>query len=340
MANIIFDEIVEQVKTLKTDELWQLREVADKLWHERFTQVAQIALDYYNLHEVQLKFLGDSEHITFRVDVAAEIDEFDADIDNDGYRKGRYLLRIHKPSWYGVQNSEALINSELLWLTALRRDTDLLVPQPVCNQWGNWITPISIEGFEEPRLCTLLRWIPGESPDYHLNQIQFRQIGKILAQLHQHGAQWSFPQGFLRPKFGKESLHELLKEKAFEGGVSFDEAEQFSEMINELRENQEFFGLIHADFRIWNILFHQGEACIIDFARCGFGYYLYDIALFLNEASGAQEDSRQAFLDGYQSVRPLPHDYASYLEMFLALDEMYPQYQTIQVVHRKRRTNS
>src|SRR3546814_1904552 len=38
------------------------------------------------------------------------------------------------------------------------------------------------------------------------------------------------------------------------------------------------FGLIHADFRLANLLVHKGDTRVIDFDDSGLGWYLYDAA--------------------------------------------------------------
>ena len=42
-------------------------------------------------------------------------------------------------------------------------------------------------------------------------------------------------------------------------------------------------GLIHADLHYENFLFHDGVARAIDFDDCGWGFYLYDVAVTLWE---------------------------------------------------------
>ena len=38
------------------------------------------------------------------------------------------------------------------------------------------------------------------------------------------------------------------------------------------------YGLIHADFRLANLLIHNGDTRVIDFDDCGIGWFLYDAA--------------------------------------------------------------
>lgn len=91
-------------------------------------EIAQAALTHYDLPNVQLTFLQRSQNTTFRVETPI----------ND-----KFLLRFHlgiETNGDGLQEAgrEPLaIESELLWLNALALDTELTVPQPVQNRWGN-----------------------------------------------------------------------------------------------------------------------------------------------------------------------------------------------------------
>jgi Ser/Thr protein kinase RdoA (MazF antagonist) len=76
------------------------------------------------------------------------------------------------------------------------------------------------------------------------------------------------------------------------------------------------FGLIHADFHSGNYLIFGDEVRIIDFDRCSFGFYLYDLTVALTELN---QEQRQHFLQGYEAVKPLPDDYQRLEPFFLTL---------------------
>lgn len=65
-----------------------------------------------------------------------------------------------------------------------------------------------------------------------------------------------------------------------------------------------------------NIVHNNGEPRAIDFGRCGFGFYLYDIAQSL---LGQLPQGRKAFVNGYASQRPLPDDYEDVLQTFFIM---------------------
>jgi Ser/Thr protein kinase RdoA (MazF antagonist) len=85
-----------------------------------YDRVARSALTQYGITPEQCQFLGHSENVTFCI----------------ATRETKFLLRIHHPiaqrSDQVWQNPD-VIESELLWLAALHRDTAIVVPAPVKN---------------------------------------------------------------------------------------------------------------------------------------------------------------------------------------------------------------
>ncbi|RMG86382.1 MAG: hypothetical protein D6712_07660, partial [Chloroflexi bacterium] len=86
-------------------------------------------------------------------------------------------------------------------------------------------------------------------------------------------------------------------------------------------EQEDGFGLIHADCIAKNMLWQGDALCVIDFDDCAYGYYLYDLAPFLLNLSGEPhyEQAKAALWDGYTAVRPRPQHYREYLETFIAV---------------------
>ena len=116
----------------------------------RMRRVALRALDAYPLVDGELRFVADEENATFRVDATAP-----------GGRE-RFLLRVHRPARHGQDvDSAAAIGSELVWLTALRAGTGLLVPVPFRTVGGKLTTVAASPGVPEPRVCSVLRWMDG-----------------------------------------------------------------------------------------------------------------------------------------------------------------------------------
>src|ERR1700719_2670058 len=109
----------------------------------RMRRLAQFALTAYDLEQARITPLQHFLNTTFRIDIP--------------YPKQRYALRISRA---GYQDA-ATIRSELLWLQAIRRETDLVVPEPLANRNGLLLTTVEIPGVPEPRHCVLFRWVDG-----------------------------------------------------------------------------------------------------------------------------------------------------------------------------------
>jgi Ser/Thr protein kinase RdoA (MazF antagonist) len=84
------------------------------------------------------------------------------------------------------------------------------------------------------------------------------------------------------------------------------------------------FGLIHGDLHQENYLFHQGQVRAIDFDDCGYGYYVYDLAVTLFNVRFRPDTPllREGLLAGYRSVRPLTVEHEQYLDTFMDLRDL------------------
>jgi Ser/Thr protein kinase RdoA (MazF antagonist) len=294
-------------------------------------QLAQVALNAYGLSDTRLNFLKQAGNTLFRVNEASPSHTTRAEL----YTQGQYMLRIHQP---GYQTTEAIV-LELAWLDAMCRDANLPVPEPVSTLDGKLLTQVSIPGMPEERDCSLLRWVKGR--EIKKDQAQphhYRAQGQLMARLHDHAAHWQPPLGLAKRKYDWDGL---FRE---DGGAGIPASEAWSLLPQEyLRpfdvitrevkllmdawgKGSDVYGLIHGDLGLdANVLFWGGEARAIDFDDSGFGYYLYDLSLALD---GCQEDEalprfRDALLDGYTRMRPVPEDQLKCLDLFLAAFYVY-----------------
>lgn len=84
------------------------------------------------------------------------------------------------------------------------------------------------------------------------------------------------------------------------------------------------FGLIHADFRLANLLVHQGKTRAIDFDDCGMGWYFYDLATALSfmEERPDLPELVAAWCEGYRRILPIDAAEEAELWTFLMLRRM------------------
>lgn len=277
-------------------------------------EIAQAALTHYDLSNVQLKFLGQSQNTTFQVETPS---------------KDKFLLKFHagiEADDEGLQEAwrePSAIESELLWLNALALDTELTVPQPVQNRLGEWVTSIAITELGTSITCSLLHWIEGEHLDGEPTAQQIRQLGILMAKLHQHSSSWLLPVGFSRPSHDVEQLWgatSQLRVLVQNRTISSDDYQMFrkaamqvQQFIPSLQQTHDSWGVIHADLHQGNYVLYGEEVRPIDFSRCGFGFYLYDIGQSLGDVEASL---RWDFFKGYTTVRALPANYQSTVEAF------------------------
>jgi Ser/Thr protein kinase RdoA (MazF antagonist) len=300
----------------------------------RLRRVGEQALASYGLADAPLRLQRHEHNTTFRVES----------------KGGPFLLRINRP---GMHTPDT-IASEMAWLRALRRDTDLGVPDPVAALDGSFVVVVSDPGVPEPHACVLLRWLDGRFVDRRLAPAHLRRVGALEAQLQQHAASWVPPSAFLRPRVDALTSHEKTRSFApsavaahsgdhptredgersvqlVEELVSGEDAALFASALEvvwaatrKLAKTPSAFGLIHGDLHHENFLFHRGEAYAIDFDDCGWGFHLYELAVTLSELQARPRyvELRDALLEAYAQQRPLTEDDVTHLEALCLLRRM------------------
>jgi Ser/Thr protein kinase RdoA (MazF antagonist) len=300
----------------------------------RLRRLGQAALARYGVEDARLTLERYEQNTTFRVEA----------------RGGRYLLRINRP---GVHTADT-IGFEMAWLSALRRDTDLHVPEPVAASDGSFVVTACDAGVPEHRICILLRWLDGWFLNERLAPAHLWRLGVLTGGLQQHAATWTPPSGLLRPRVdtltneakvdsiapsataARDHDHPTLEDgtravQLVNRLVSAHDAAMFENALEvvwvstrTLAKGTGAFGLIHGDLHYENVLFDRGEAGAIDFDDCGWGFRLYDLAVTLSELEGRPryDELRNALLDGYAQVRPLPEEHTIHLSAFFVLRRM------------------
>ena len=291
----------------------------------RMRRLAETALAAYALGEVYLTPLQHFFNTTFRVDTCSRSPRA-SQRDLVPCKGERYVIRIHRP---GSQNAAA-IQSELLWLLALRREAGLIVPEPLSTRDGTLVTSVSTAGVPEARQCVVFRWVDGRFLRSRLSGKELERVGAFMATLHQHAGHFVAPAGFFRPRWDYEGLRsEALGTDLEKSWVHLSRearhvldavAERVQRTMHTLGEGREVFGLIHADLYERNYLFSKGEVHAIDFDGCGWGYYLFDIGVTFSTLLARTDYPalRQAFLQGYRRVRPLSVSHEALLDTFIA----------------------
>lgn len=167
-----------------------------------WSYLAEVALVQYNLGKTKWEFLGYRENVTFRIEARGGQEQ--AESVNRGEHT-LFLLRIHHPVAQfrdDIWQRQEIIESELLWLTALRQDPNLVVPFPfllrVRNKKDSFVTSVAMEGTSQRLNCTLVQWVDGRRHlvDAQPTAAQARSLEELVARLHQLTSFWELP-GFV-----------------------------------------------------------------------------------------------------------------------------------------------
>ncbi len=288
----------------------------------RLGRMAELALAAYGLSDASLSFTQHTENAIYRVDAPPSAALAAAD---GPYIPNRYVLRIH------AMDDEEAIASELTWLIALSQEAGLPVPAPVPTPDGNHLVRVVTPEMPHGRIVTLLRWLDGRRLDGGLRPAHLTALGQMVARLHAFAVDWQPPARFTRFHWDWDSQlggsmfrhprEELVASVPAQFQEPFEAVSQAAKRtMASLGKSQEAYGLIHADLYPENVLFRAGQAYPIDFEDCGYGYWMWDIAVALCRwAWGADwERMRDAFRDGYARIRALPEAQWAQLDLFVA----------------------
>lgn len=291
--------------------------------------------------------MGDQQFVADDVDVAARaLAEYDVPADStlrllnlsenatyavtDSATGNQSILRVHRKDYHRPHE----IESELLWLDALRRDADVTVPVVLPARDGRRVVTVDQDGTD--RHVVHFEMVAGSEPDEDaLTPADFHTLGRITAALHDHSQAWVRPPGFGR--FAWDWQHSLGDQPRWgrwrdATGVDEPEADLLGRAADLLRARlaaygtgPDVFGLVHADLRLANLLVDDSGTAdaitVIDFDDCGFGWYFYDFgtAVSFFEDDPSVPEWQDAWAAGYRSRRELAHRDEAMLPSFVLL---------------------
>ncbi len=281
-----------------------------------YDALARNALPLYGMAaDSGVTLINHSENLTYRVDEPSG---------------GRSILRVHRP---GYQTRESIL-SEIAWMKALQEDVGIQTPQALAGLDGELLQSVSTPEFSE-RFCVRFEWIEGEVPKETdaLDEllVPFEQLGELNARLHEHSRGWQAPPAFSRQRWdfdgtiGADPIwgsfracpvltaenHRLLDRTV----------EVMAGRLGVFGDSRQRFGLIHADVRLANLMFHEGNIRVVDFDDSGFGWYLYDLGAALSFMEDRDDVPLlvDAWVRGYRKVTSLPAVEKQELTTFIML---------------------
>ena len=260
--------------------------------------MARLALRGFDVEVARLRVLANHFNTIFRVDaVGGE----------------RFVLRINRPGGSDLTD----IRSELAWLQALRRDTELAVPEPVAARDGTLVRTVEAPGVPEPRHCVLFRWLDGRDIYRRPSRQTVEQLGAALAPLQNHADSFQPPTDFSRRRHDTAWPHG--RPEVVYGDDPDDLFTPERRAIIRLSANREGalralyadpsgLRFLHADLHLGNVKLHRGELRLLDFDDSVWCYPIQDLAISFYDLQGYpnRDELRSAFGEGYRSLRPWP----------------------------------
>ena len=291
-----------------------LRTRREELAHLR--RVAEDALEQFEIQPAGISLLSHYCNTTFAV------------MSRDGFRYALHIYRTFDATLSADRHHD-WIESELWWLDRVRNSLSISAPAPMCTPEGERVIGVLLRGKSETKVpVVLFGWVKGRFLRRRFLPAHLRQVGILTAKLHLKASQFATPEGFCR---GQVDLVDSRTEErlACDFAVHSSQAEELArKALARVRTAQQMigsdpdaFGFIHADIHQGNYLFDHGELALIDFGDCGWGHYLYDLAVTINEIRDLPNGPalRQALLAGYQEVRELPRAHEALIDTFLLL---------------------
>jgi len=231
----------------------------------------------------------------------------------------KYILRFNHAS----ERQEAQIQAELDYVNYLA-DAGLRVAKPVRSAAGNFVeTVATAQGIF---FAVVFEGLAGEQPEFEaLTPAHFTAWGKALGELH------TAAQAYLTP--GRPTWQDHLTATANLLPAEEQAAQQtlasIREQLAQLAINEQNFGLIHYDFELDNLVWHEEAPGMIDFDDSAWYWFAADIAFALRDLfndSAAQVDLQHPtflhFMAGYQAARPIAASELALIPLFLRLHNL------------------
>ncbi|WP_374653671.1 phosphotransferase enzyme family protein [Dongia sp.] len=279
-------------------------------------ELAAAALPRWGLGGAELTLINHSENWTYRVTPVGAARPV--------------ILRVHRDGYHSVEG----IRSELAWMRALQAEAGVKTPQAIPGIDGADIQTVAHPVLVTPRNCVLFEFIDGIEPPQGNLIPPFRQLGEVTARCHNHSETWKRPPYFERLSWDFEhSLGKTANWGAWQDGPDCtpDRARLLQRAVDLMERRLDNFGqgrnrygLIHADFRLANLLVHQGDVRVIDFDDCGLGWFLYDAATAVSffEDRADVPELMEAWKEGYRRQRALPPEDDHEMWTFILLRRM------------------
>ena len=276
----------------------------------RLRVVAAAALGDYALDVVRMRGLTDATNGVFRLDTS------------DG---ARYAMRVGLGPPVGHSPEE--FASEMEWIHALARGTDVVVPDPVPTRTGEYMTFAGAPDVPHQRPCAVFTWLEGPQLADRLSETSMHAYGATMAKMHAFAAVFEPSPGFTAPSYDRVYPYDLpfvVFDKASDDLLPPARRDVFREAYSVVEQTvgglvaREAPRILHGDFHPWNAKVNRGVVAAFDFEDMLWGWPVQDIGTTLYYFWSAEDfDERAAqFRTGYESIAPWPdpgHEVATFI---------------------------
>lgn len=262
-------------------------------------RIALQALEHYPFQVKTVRFLAKESNTYYKVTSGSG---------------ERFVLRIYSQIETALQDNL----TELFWLKALARDTDLCITTPVPDREGRYLNIIQDPQADREHRCALFRWLPGRSLSHYLTEENYHKLGMLSARLHQHAETLQVPDALCPRRWDKifyfpdepDLIHNAQYRYLFPRRrirLLDRVSERGQKLLAKLYECDAPI-LIHSDLHFWNVRIHKGSLCLMDFESVLLGHPLQDVAVTLYYGMDRDDypDLSCAFEEGYSSLRLWP----------------------------------
>jgi Ser/Thr protein kinase RdoA (MazF antagonist) len=234
-----------------------------------------------------------------------------------------------------VDDSAARLQTEMAWLTHLSATHGLAVPRPLRWSDDTLVSTRLCDDSDHAWRAIACSWVPGRHIDMGLRARDMRRIGALLATLHL--ANRDAPTGIAasRPEWWLPRLLKLsaplrsIVQRRDDTHAGIDPSlaiglqrahDQLAAAWDELATGESHVGLIHSDAHPHNLRIARDRIGLVDFEDFANGRFMFDLATIWAdlEARPHAAPLLDALLDGYNTTRRLPDDYARDLRVMLA----------------------
>jgi Ser/Thr protein kinase RdoA (MazF antagonist) len=269
------------------------------------------ALESFDVQARRLHLLKYSWNTVFRV---------------DGHDGRRYALRISRR---GVRDPLD-VESELLWMAALGRDTDVVVPAPVRTREGDLVAELRTPGVPIQRSIALFEWVGGRHVIRSRSERIIALLGETMARLHNHAETFVPPERFTRIRFDR--IGSFSKESEIYGANPHPlvrgerrtllrrETERVQAELDRLYSRPDGPLFLHLDMHFGNVKLQHGRLAVLDFDDSMWAYPVQDIGIslyYLRYLRGLTSDVLTPFKEGYTRLRDWPEEWDGQLDLMI-----------------------